>query len=83
VGDGDVLESDVELGGTAGKVGPDALGDSFTLGDELGGVELGNDGLQDFVTDGRENALIVVGTEILTFSLDSGLCSHLVIYLTW
>lgn len=44
VGDGDVFESDVEFGGMVGKVGLDVLGDSFMLGDEFGGVELGNDG---------------------------------------
>lgn len=65
VGDGDVLEGDVELGGAAGQVGPDALGDGFSLGDELGGVELGDDGLEDFVADGGEDALIVVRTEVL------------------
>jgi len=35
------------------------------LGDELGGVELGDDGFEDFVTDGGEDALIVVRAEVL------------------
>jgi hypothetical protein len=30
------------------------------LGDELGGVELGYDGLEDFVSDGGENTLVVI-----------------------
>jgi hypothetical protein len=62
VGDGNILEGDVELSGTLHKVGTDAVGDSFTLRDEFGGVELGHDCLQDFVTDGGEDTLIVIGT---------------------
>ena len=69
VGDGDVLESDVELCGAAGEVGTDALGNGLTLGDELGGVELGDDGLKDFVTDGGKNTFVVVGTEVLMVGL--------------
>lgn len=38
----------------------------FTLGDELGGVELGDDGLEDFVSDGGEDTLVVVETEGLS-----------------
>lgn len=37
----------------------------FTLSDELGGIELGYDGLQDFVPDGRKNTLVVVETKRL------------------
>ena len=33
VGDGDVFQGDVELRGTLEEVGPDAVGDGFTLGD--------------------------------------------------
>lgn len=62
MGDGNVLQGDVELGGTLEKVCTDAVGDGFTLGDELCGVELGNDGLQDFVSDGGEDTLVVIGT---------------------
>lgn len=65
MGNGDVLEGDVELGGAAGEVGSDALRDGFSLGDELGGVKLGDNGLEDFVTDGGKDALIVVGAKIL------------------
>lgn len=52
MGDGDVLEGDVELLGALEQVAADAVGDGFTLGDELGGVELGDDGFEDFVSDG-------------------------------
>ena len=65
VGDGDVLEGDIELSGALGQVGADAVGDGLTLGDELCGVELGDDGLEDFVADGGEDALVVVGAEVL------------------
>ena len=63
--DGDVLERDVELGGAAEEVGADAGGDGLALRDELGGVELGDDGFEDFVADGGEDALVVVETEVL------------------
>jgi hypothetical protein len=65
VGDGDILEGDVELGSTSKEVGTDAVGDGFTLGDEFGGIELGDDGLEDFVSDRREDTLIVILTEVL------------------
>lgn len=65
VGDGDVLESDVELAGALHEVGADALGDGLALGDELGGVELGHDGLEDLVADGGEHALVVVRAQVL------------------
>lgn len=65
VGDGHVLEGNVELGGAAGEVAADAVGDGLALGDELGGVELGDDGLEDFVADGGEDSLVVVCAEVL------------------
>lgn len=65
VGDGDVLKGNVELAGALHEVGPDAVGDGLTLGDELGGVELGDDRLEDFVTDGGEDTLIVICAEVL------------------
>jgi hypothetical protein len=60
VRDRDVFEGDIEFGGSAGQVGADALGDGFTLGDEFGGVELGDDGFEDFVADGGEDSFVVV-----------------------
>lgn len=62
MGDGDVLQGDVELGGALQEIGADTVGDGFTLGDQLGGIELGDDSLEDFVSDGGENTLIIVGT---------------------
>jgi hypothetical protein len=35
------------------------------LGDELGGVELCDDGFEDFVSDGGEDALVVVLAKVL------------------
>lgn len=66
MGDGHVLEGNVELGGAAGEVAADAVGDGLALGDELGGVELGDDGLEDFVADGGEDSLVVVCAEVLS-----------------
>lgn len=63
--DRDILESNVELLGTLEKLGTDTVGHLLTLGDELGGVELRNDGFENFVTDRGEDALVVVGTERL------------------
>ena len=61
--DGDVFEGDVELGGAFQEVGADAGGDGFPLRDQFGGVELGDDGFEDFVADGGEDALVVVEAE--------------------
>lgn len=61
--DGDVFEGDVEFRGALEQVGADAGGDRFSLRDQFGGVELGDDGFEDFVADGGEDALVVVETE--------------------
>ena len=55
------------------QVCTDALRDSLTLGDEFGGVKLGDDSFEDFVTDRRKDTFIVVLAEILisSFSLFS------------
>ena len=60
---GDVFEGNVEFGSSFKEVGADPRGDGFSLGDEFCGVELGDDGFEDFVTDGGEDALIVVEAE--------------------
>jgi hypothetical protein len=65
VRDADVFESDVELRGAFEEVGADAGGDGFALGYEFCGVELGDDGFEDFVADGGEDALVVVEAEVL------------------
>ena len=63
--DGHVFEGDVEFVGALEQVCANAVGDGFALGDELGGVELRDDGFEDFVADGGEHALVVVEAEIL------------------
>lgn len=63
--DGDVFEGNVELVGALEQIGPDAVGDGLSLSDEFCGIELCNNGFEDFVTDGGENTLVVVETEIL------------------
>jgi hypothetical protein len=62
---GNILQSDVELLGSLEQVGTDSVADSFTLCDQLGGVELGDDSFEDFVSDGREDTLIVILAETL------------------
>lgn len=63
VRDGDVLEGNVELGGALHEVGSDAIRDGLALGDELGGIELRDDGFEDFVADGGKDALVIVLAE--------------------
>lgn len=58
--DGDVLKGDVELRRTAHQVGADAVRDGLSLCDKLRGVELGDDGLEDFISDGGEDTLVIV-----------------------
>lgn len=67
--DGDVFEGDVEFLGAAEEIGADTVGDGFALGDEFGGVELGDDGFEDFVADGGEDAFVVVEAEGLKMPL--------------
>ena len=61
--DRDVFERDVEFIRAFEEVGADALADGLALGDEFGGVELRDDGFEDFVADGGEHALVVVEAE--------------------
>jgi hypothetical protein len=49
---GDILKGDVEFLCALEEIGTDAVADSFSLGDEFGGIELSYDGFEDFVTDG-------------------------------
>lgn len=44
MGDGDVFEGNVELVGALEQVGANAVRDGLSLGDELCGIELGDDG---------------------------------------
>ena len=57
---GDVVQDDVEIPGPLDQLLPDQHADLGSLGDELRGVELGHDGLEHLVADGRENPLVVV-----------------------
>lgn len=61
--DADVFEGNVEFRGAFEEVRAYAGGDGFSLRDQFGGVELGDDGFEDFVADGGEDALVVVETE--------------------
>lgn len=65
MGDGDVFESNVEFLRTLKEVGTDTVGDGLSLGDELCGIELGNNRFKNFVSDGWENSLVVILSEIL------------------
>lgn len=60
-----ILESDVEFLCTLKQIGADPVADCFALGNELGGVELGDDGFEDFVANGGENTLVVILAKIL------------------
>jgi len=63
--DGDIFEGDVEFCGAAEEIGPYPVRDGFSLCNELGGIELRYDGLEDFVTNRGEDTLVVVLTEVL------------------
>jgi hypothetical protein len=71
MGNGDIFQGDVELLSSLQQVGADSVADGFTLCDQLSGVKLGDDGFEDFVSDGREDTLIVILAKILIFSLAS------------
>ena len=61
--DGHIFKGDIELRGPLEQVCADAGRYGFTLCDQLRGVELGNYGFEDFVTDRGEDTLVVVETE--------------------
>jgi hypothetical protein len=44
VGDGYIFKCDIELLSTAKKVGSDAVGDGFSLGDEFSCIKLSDNG---------------------------------------
>lgn len=74
--DGDVFESNVELLGALEEVGTYSVDDCFTLCDEFCGIELGDDGFEDFVSDGWEDSLIIILTKVL-FPISPIVRSHL------
>lgn len=63
--DGDVFKGNVELFGALEEVSTDSSGDLFSLSNEFGSVELGDDGFEDFISNGGKDSFIVVGAEIL------------------
>ena len=65
MGDGDVFEGDVEFGCSAEEIPAYALRYGFSLRDQLCGVELGDDGFENFVADGGEDSLVVILAKIL------------------
>jgi hypothetical protein len=65
VRDGHVLERNVELGRALDQVRLYAVRYGLSLCDELCGVELGYDGLEDFVADRGQDSLVVVCAEVL------------------
>jgi len=56
----DVFERNIEFASTLEEVGTDAVRDSLTLCNELGGIKLCYDSFEDFVSNRRENTLIIV-----------------------
>jgi hypothetical protein len=65
MGDGDIFQGNVKFLGALEEVFADTVADSFTLGDEFSGIELCDDGFEDFVADRGENSLIVILAEVL------------------
>lgn len=72
---GDIIKSNIEARGTPGQVLPNQTGDVLTLGDQLAGVELSDNALQDLVDNGGQHTLVKVlakGTVNLWQSIDAG-----------
>mmetsp|Transcript_168 Transcript_168/g.289 ORF Transcript_168/g.289 Transcript_168/m.289 type:complete len:208 (+) Transcript_168:537-1160(+) len=65
MGDGDILEEDVEETGTPPELVGNVDGDLVTLGEEFVGIVAGHDGLGTLVHDAGEDALVVVLAEAL------------------
>lgn len=82
VRDGDILESDVELRGAFHQVRADPVRHGFTLGDQFGGVKLGDDSFEDFVADGGEDTFVVVNAVRLFITLVL-LKLYAAMWLTW
>lgn len=55
--------------GTFEKVFANAVANGFTLGNEFGGVELSDDGFEDFITNGREDTLVIVLAKTLQYGI--------------
>jgi len=65
VRDRNVFQGNVKFPGALEELAADTVRDLFTLRDQLGGVELRDDGLEDFVSDRGKDTLIVVLAKIL------------------
>jgi hypothetical protein len=72
VGDGYVVQDDVEPQRAPHEVLADEAGDHLALGDELARVELGDDALEDLVDDRRQHALVVVLPELAVDGRERG-----------
>ena len=70
LGDGDVIEDDVEVPGPVGELFPDHHGDLLALRDELRGVELGDHALEHLVADGGQHLLVEVDAQLLVHDRD-------------
>mmetsp|Transcript_28786 Transcript_28786/g.95670 ORF Transcript_28786/g.95670 Transcript_28786/m.95670 type:complete len:221 (+) Transcript_28786:515-1177(+) len=64
VSDGNVVEQNVEVAGTSDNTLSDHAAHQLALDDQLGGIVLGNDALQDLIDDAGKNLLVVVGAEL-------------------
>ena len=71
--DGDIVKNDVEILGSVGQQLADHHGHLLTLGDELGGVELGHHRLEDLVADRWQHFLVKVHAQ---FAVHSGNVQH-------
>ena len=63
--DRDIFQGNVKFLSTLEEVGADAVADCLTLCDQLCSIELGDDRFEDFVSNGRQDSLVVILTEIL------------------
>ena len=61
--DGHIFERNVEFLRSLEEVGSDTVGDGLSLSDELGGVELSDDGLEHLVPNRGEDTFIVILTK--------------------
>ena len=63
--DRDIFEGDIEFLSPLKEISSDTVADGLTLSDELGGVELGYDGFENFIANGWEDTLIVILSKTL------------------
>jgi hypothetical protein len=56
-----IVEENVEPGSSSGKVLSHQPGDHLSLGDELTGIKLSDDALENLIDNRGQHALVVVG----------------------